>query len=783
MDNIGGILQHQLATDATTLAQMPIVLQTLTADHLKPSQPTGKWMARINSLLHSREPSFRWAGLCLADKTSELSVQLMLEHAETWIGIVLPMLSKVEVEPVHTMSIRLLFRIFSSATHMTEFQRQVSTPNVSRYALAMVALAEKGAPISLQASPAPLSHVIIFETIHALISIYPSVLRTGQSSLQKLALRHVSGSFPAPTPPEIISSASKLLATLHISSGKTASSASWKKMIEGVLATAAESLAALRTTFASSGSGLEVPKLPDDPMIAMPLALDRLRCMTSVVSALVQTESTRTVMFPLASTVQLAVDLLKGAPELIVTTAEQLENQDIALRAFQLSFVPSISALGCQLTTILCESAGRHLIPYAPQLVNVLAFQISQPDICVATRTWLLRTLPPIIYQTRPFHSSVLPNRVARGTLSTITTLLSNEPLKSESSSHELGPTSSGRGKGKKRARGYEGDELLRNQPHGSQLNVAQSEEMIAAVDVLEALVASGFLSQPTSSTIHRVLLSLALSLPQQTPQAFSKNLNAYENFQQKVFTLSAQIAQHGKDGFAARSLGTVLSTTTTLSEGPGATKAYVRAASCLESVLHPRLPPLLKTAPPVEFFPLFRKEETKEEREIQEELRLSSVEGAGAPGTLRNGFTHTATTGSVQNQSGYSINVALMPDTTSASPVALQPPALQKATEPLPTAQSVSVSSFPSGNTTSALNATSAGDSSAVESDSRIHPYEQPEWAVPSTHGQTEPSQAPTATSKETHGSPLRLTMSEDEDGDQQIPEIDMRSDTEDEE
>lgn len=93
MDNIGGLLQHQLATDVTALSQIPIVLQNLTEDHLKPSQHTGKWMARINSLLHSREPSLRWTGLCLADKTSELSVQLMLEHAETWIGIVLPMLS------------------------------------------------------------------------------------------------------------------------------------------------------------------------------------------------------------------------------------------------------------------------------------------------------------------------------------------------------------------------------------------------------------------------------------------------------------------------------------------------------------------------------------------------------------------------------------------------------------------------------------------------------------------------------------------------------------------
>lgn len=88
------------------------------------------------------------------------------------------------------------------------------------------------------------------------------------------------------------------------------------------------------------------------------------------------------------------------------------------------------------------------------------------------------------------------------------------------------------------------------------------------SISVLEAVVGSGFLSQPTLSTVHRVLLSILLSLTQQNPQTFSKDLGAYETFQHKVFDLSARIAQHGNDGFAARSLGTVLSATATLSEG-----------------------------------------------------------------------------------------------------------------------------------------------------------------------------------------------------------------------
>lgn len=102
MESIDGILQHQLATDVAAFDQALIVLQSLTADHLKPSPHTGKWTTRIKSFLHSREPSHRWIGLCLAEKTSELNLNLMLEQAEVWVGIVLPMLS-VSLSPTEAL--------------------------------------------------------------------------------------------------------------------------------------------------------------------------------------------------------------------------------------------------------------------------------------------------------------------------------------------------------------------------------------------------------------------------------------------------------------------------------------------------------------------------------------------------------------------------------------------------------------------------------------------------------------------------------------------------------
>lgn len=87
---------------------------------------------------------------------------------------------------------------------------------------------------------------------------------------------------------------------------------------------------------------------------------------------------------------------------------------------------------------------------------------------------------------------------------------------------------------------------------------------------VLEALVLSGMLSQPTLSTIHRVSLSLLLLLSQQNPHTFSSNPSAHGTFHQKVLHLTSMIVQRGKDGFIARSLGTVLLATSVVSVGAG---------------------------------------------------------------------------------------------------------------------------------------------------------------------------------------------------------------------
>lgn len=87
------LLQLQLASDSSAVINLPYVLDTLTYDDFLPSSHLTKWTTRINSLLYSKEVGGRWAGLCLAQRTSVLSKSTMVEFSQSWLGVALPILS------------------------------------------------------------------------------------------------------------------------------------------------------------------------------------------------------------------------------------------------------------------------------------------------------------------------------------------------------------------------------------------------------------------------------------------------------------------------------------------------------------------------------------------------------------------------------------------------------------------------------------------------------------------------------------------------------------------
>ena len=89
------LLTSHLASDVSACQLLPEVVRVLDSNPqiLGPSPHQQKWVARVSSLLHSKEPSARWAGLTLALRTAQLSKPLMLERAQGWVALALPMLS------------------------------------------------------------------------------------------------------------------------------------------------------------------------------------------------------------------------------------------------------------------------------------------------------------------------------------------------------------------------------------------------------------------------------------------------------------------------------------------------------------------------------------------------------------------------------------------------------------------------------------------------------------------------------------------------------------------
>ena len=87
------LLQIQLASDASAVRHLPFSITLLTRDSFNPSPHLAKWTTRIHALLHSKDSGARWAGLCLAYKTSVLSQSLMIETAQSYLRVALPLLS------------------------------------------------------------------------------------------------------------------------------------------------------------------------------------------------------------------------------------------------------------------------------------------------------------------------------------------------------------------------------------------------------------------------------------------------------------------------------------------------------------------------------------------------------------------------------------------------------------------------------------------------------------------------------------------------------------------
>ncbi|KAI0774418.1 hypothetical protein C8Q74DRAFT_833951 [Fomes fomentarius] len=230
-------------------------------------------------------------------------------------------------------------------------------------------------------------------------------------------------------------------------------------------------------------------------------------------------------------------------------------------------------------------------------------------------------------------HDNVIASRLARATMPLLAIILSKRSQSKEE--EEEGSTQGRSKKGKKRGRGYEGDEVFKVGREVVCLTASDGDVLLASVDVLESLLYRTPVNPPVHSIATRLFLSIYASLPQMPPTLLSPDRTLHTRLSAKVQRVCVHLTI-GTTSTLSKSLGLVLS----VSDGQ-LVNDDVTVAAEVELLLHPRVPPLVRSLPHVEALSLFRAEEGEDEIDVRRRTGLAVPDEPDvAPGAVTEGPT-----------------------------------------------------------------------------------------------------------------------------------------------
>ncbi|KAL5507952.1 hypothetical protein ACEPAH_5570 [Sanghuangporus vaninii] len=602
-DLLQTFLQVHICTDSAAVLNLPLVVNALSSTSLESSPHLAKWTNRINSLIHSREPDARWAGITLALHTSRLSRNILISNAQNWVSVVLPILSRNESLAIWKVSIRLVAFIFTSTINLAEFQRHVVTPNVPKFSSALLSLSEKQSEEELKA--------LCLDTLATMIPLYPSLHRQMASNLSTVSLNLLNGRHTF-TPAVIVSSASRLHACLHITGGKVGATTLWRKSVDETIIFCSTTLAALRFAYATENQ----PVPPQaDPLVSTPLNLDRLYCGVELLCHLLRAKVERPVIVPLYSLVPLCVTMLRVTKDGVFRA-----DVDPSLRSMEAAVVPSILELGCSLTACLAKCVQNRLAPHLTRVLNALVARLEQPT-SRTERISIIKLLPVLLGSCFPSHEPLMCGRIIKQVLPTIASLLSEKVAEETMATVDVGSK-----KGKKRARGYEGDEVFKVGKNLLCETAEDAEHVLAALDALLYLLRVPKIPAYLQSLTSRLLLSLLLLLPKLPANAVAHDPSTKGSILRRVKETCIEFMS-GSSVVLCKSLPLVASA---IAEEDAFANEKVGSSNqngqILDLMLHPRLPPLLRPLPTLDDVALWQTEEGMEEHNTRESLRLRSA-------------------------------------------------------------------------------------------------------------------------------------------------------------
>ncbi|KAG8720443.1 hypothetical protein FRC09_009544 [Ceratobasidium sp. 395] len=301
---------------------------------------------------------------------------------------------------------------------------------------------------------------------------------------------------------------------------------------------------------------------------------------------------------PLGSLSQLALKLIQ------CSTVEPAQPPQIPFepiqRTVEAAVVPELCIAGCMLTQQLARTCGKLFTTYVPRFLAAITYQLDQPNTSSVQQQHLFRTIAPLFTNTHTPAPSQSYTRLASHLLKALAPLLPHsKAVQSEKESDK---------KGKKRAR-YEADELFSSSSSSPALPVEQYTPVLEALTHLLPT-----LPLPIRDTIHRTLLAILLHTPHNWSIA-------------KVYAGCV-----GEGTSASGMLGVSVRAIQASASGD--------AHQILQRLLHPRIPPNSGAGPSIDDLTLFWKDEEDEEtRDFRKGVgvltasELTNLEGKEAQG------------------------------------------------------------------------------------------------------------------------------------------------------
>ncbi|RXW17846.1 hypothetical protein EST38_g7991 [Candolleomyces aberdarensis] len=340
----------------------------------------------------------------------------------------------------------------------------------------------------------------------------------------------------------------------------------------------------------------------NDSSISVPLNVDRIRCCSTIITNLLCTVTTRPVQVPSGLLIKYAIALVGASPD------GQVEGfVDPVTRAMEISVVPSLWKYGCEIITTLAENIPHCLEPALSQLYTVLAHRLEQ-SLTQEQRASVLETLQQLLQASSFIDSVILPNRIMRAVLPSLTIVLSS------SNAVDASAEDSKSNKGKKKAKNYTGDEVFKVSRDVICPTETDAKVLLSALQVVKYCLQNPNLSSSQSSLASRILLSIQLSLSQLSPSVLSPDPQVFCQVQQTVLAICTGMAST-----STISLQRALPLLFNESLKTGDTELQ----SAFDLLIHPRLPPIVRPIPLTQSLTLFRVEESEEEAVARKLLRL----------------------------------------------------------------------------------------------------------------------------------------------------------------